>query len=71
MVAVSPPDSHNLTGEKMQSRKPEMKEVRKLEGGRVGVRKNHVIQRKWLQLDGRKYTNVYHSAVTKIFLPKE
>lgn len=36
MVAVSHPNSQNLTGEKMQSGKPEKKEVRKLEGGRGG-----------------------------------
>lgn len=36
MVAVSHPNRQNLTGEKMQSGKPEKKEVRKLEGGRGG-----------------------------------
>lgn len=61
MVAVSHPNSQNLTGEKMQSGKPEKKEVRKLEGGRGGGSgEDHAIQRKWLQLDGCKYTDVYH-----------
>lgn len=48
-----------------------MKEVRKLEGGRVRIKKRSLCVEEMATIDGPKCSDVYHSAVIRVFLPKE
>jgi len=52
------------------SGKFEMKVMRKLEGGRVRIRQRSRRVEEMATNDGPEYSDVYHSAAARTFLPK-